>query len=92
MGDFKHPQPFTLAQVSELDIGTLAEGTTLSTTPTHLIHNPEITRLQNSLHHLQSTQNELQLLVDTMSIPDVEFSAAIQENKDVMYAITSPVS
>lgn len=27
-----------------------------------------------------------------MSIPDVEFSAAIQENKDVMYAITSPVS
>jgi len=36
------------------------------------------------LRLLNSTQNELQLLVDTSSTPDAEFLSAIQENKDVI--------
>jgi hypothetical protein len=88
---FKHPQPFTLAQVSELDVSVLAEGVACTyrypQTPERI--SLEITRLQNSLNHLRSTQSELQLLVDTMSTPDVEFMSAIQENKDVMYAMVT---
>jgi len=46
----------------------------------------EITRLQHSLDHLKSTQDQLQYLIDTTSesAPDPDFLGAIQENKDVM--------
>jgi hypothetical protein len=39
------------------------------------------------------TQNELQLLVDTISMtPDAaEFMSAIQDNREVMYAISTPL-
>lgn len=49
----------------------------------------EITRLQHSLDHLKYTQNQLQHLVDTTSgsVPDPDFTGAIQENKDVMYDV-----
>ena len=51
----------------------------------------EITRLQHSLDHLKSTQDQLQYLIDTTSesTPDPDFIGAIQENIDVMYEAIS---
>jgi len=68
---FRYPQPFTWAQVIDLDVGTISQ---------------EITRLQHSLDHLKFTQDQLQHLIDTTahSAPDPEFMGAIQENVDVI--------
>jgi hypothetical protein len=90
---FEFPQPFTWAQVMDLDVGAISEGnrlTILTTVRSELIVQ-EITRLQHSLEHLKSTQDELQYLIDTTSdsIPDPEFIGAVQENVDVMYETNS---
>jgi len=76
---FRYPQPFTWAQVMDLDVGTISQ---------------EITRLQDSLYHLKSTQDELQYLIDTTadSIPDPEFMDTIQENVDVINSQEERVS
>ena len=90
---FRYPQPFTWAQAMDLDIGTISQGTQVTIQP-HAgwkIRNKlivqEITRLQHSLGHLKSTQDQLQSLIDTTadSAPDPEFMGALQENIDVMY-------
>ena len=89
---FKYPQPFTWAQVMDLDIGTISQGTQLPRSggteerDSDRLIVQEITRLQHSLDHLKSTQDQLQYLVDTTSdsTPDPDFLGAIQENKDVM--------
>ena len=92
---FKYPQPFTWAQVMDLDVGTISQGTQLAKLTkvgereacSGKLIVQEITRLQHSLDHLKSTQDELQYLIDTTvdSVPDPEFMGAIQENVDVMY-------
>lgn len=85
---FKYPQPFTWAQVMDLDIGSISQGTQLAmlTEVRNKSIVQEITRLQHSLDHLKSTQDQLQYLIDTTanSAPDPEFMGAIQENMDVM--------
>lgn len=85
---FKYPQPFTWAQVVDLDVGTISQGTQLTTLTEdgNRLIIQEITRLQHSLDHLKSTQDQLQYLIDTTadSAPDPEFMGAIQENIDVM--------
>ncbi|KAF9652191.1 hypothetical protein BDM02DRAFT_3109616 [Thelephora ganbajun] len=76
---FKYPQPFTWAQVMDLDVVTISQ---------------EITRLQHSLDHLKSTQDQLQYFIDTTSesAPDPEFMGAIQENIDVINSQEERVS
>lgn len=46
----------------------------------------EITRLQNSLAHLRSTQEQLREAHEES--PDPDFEQAIQENEDVMCVLT----
>lgn len=86
---FKYPQPFTWAQAMDLDVGTISQGTRQLITPRgrdSKLTVQEITRLQHSLDHLKSTQDQLQYLIDTTSesTPDPDFIGAIQENLDVM--------
>jgi hypothetical protein len=91
---FKYPQPFTWAQVMDLDVGTISQGTQLTNHTEETegkgkvrkLIVQEITRLQHSLDHLKSTQDQLQYLIDTTSesTPDPDFIGAIQENIDVM--------
>jgi len=85
---FKYPQPFTWAQVMDLDVGTISQGTRNSQSRGEVrkLTVQEITRLQHSLDHLKSTQDQLQYLIDTTSesVPDPDFIGAIQENIDVM--------
>ena len=45
----------------------------------------EIARLQNSLVHLKSTQEQLKEAYE--EYPDPEFEQAIKENEDVMYVL-----
>ena len=44
----------------------------------------EIARLQNSLQHLQETQNQLRQHIQESDQPDPDFLEAIQENDTVM--------
>lgn len=60
----RYPQPFTLSQAVGLDVSTITE---------------EIARLQNSLSHLRSTQEQLK---DALAEdPDPEFTKAVEENQ-----------
>jgi hypothetical protein len=54
---------------------------------TYLLRNPnslEISRLQNSLRVLSSTQKQLQDALDEQDIPDADLQQAFQENLEVV--------
>ncbi|OBZ70021.1 hypothetical protein A0H81_09976 [Grifola frondosa] len=64
----RYPQPFTLEDARQLDIGIITE---------------EMSRLQNSLNHLKRTQEDLrEALLSTPGDPD--FMEAVEENEDVI--------
>ncbi|KZP32978.1 hypothetical protein FIBSPDRAFT_943943 [Athelia psychrophila] len=65
----RYPQPFSLEQAIHLEVPIISE---------------EITRLQHSLQHLKSTQEELREYVASESQPDPELVAAIVENEGVI--------
>ncbi|WOO83250.1 uncharacterized protein LOC62_05G006773 [Vanrija pseudolonga] len=62
-----HPQPFTLAEAQQLDVGVIVA---------------EITRLQNSLAHLATSQAELASFLAEDDDPDLR--AAYDENAGVI--------
>lgn len=66
-----YAQPFTLAEAVNLDIAVITE---------------EITRLQNSLWHLQQTQKTLLEYIEAERSADVdpEITKALEENKTVI--------
>ncbi|EEB94177.1 hypothetical protein MPER_07053 [Moniliophthora perniciosa FA553] len=63
----RYSQPFTLSEAAQFDVSTITE---------------EISRLQNSLHHLRQTQELLREALDTDS--DIEVKAAFDENEQVI--------
>ncbi|KAB5595485.1 TspO/MBR family domain-containing protein [Ceratobasidium theobromae] len=65
----KHAQPFTFEHACQLDPATIAE---------------EISRLQNSLRVLLSTQTQLQDEIAKQNPPDVDLQQAFQENLEVV--------
>ncbi|KAL1946850.1 hypothetical protein VTO73DRAFT_14954 [Trametes versicolor] len=65
----RYTQPFTLEEARLLDVPIISE--------------VEITRLQNSVAHLQRTQDELQDALST-SPGDTDLTEAFEENEVVM--------
>ncbi|CEL59687.1 hypothetical protein RSOLAG1IB_03620 [Rhizoctonia solani AG-1 IB] len=65
----KYTQPFTFEQACQLDAPTIAE---------------EISRLQNSLRALSSTQKQLQDAMAVDVTPDADLQQAFQENLGVI--------
>ncbi|GBE79698.1 hypothetical protein BKA93DRAFT_758315 [Sparassis latifolia] len=60
-------QPFSLEEAVRMDVSVLTE---------------EISRLQNSIEHLKTTQEELKEAMS--STPDPEFTKAVEENEVVI--------
>lgn len=86
----RYPQPFTAAQLRELDVPTITQGLykCLDHFLVQVVSNvssslKEISRLDNSLQHLGRTQKELH---DHLSEnpDDEEVSKAMLENQHVM--------
>ncbi|KAI0796710.1 hypothetical protein C8Q75DRAFT_207288 [Abortiporus biennis] len=71
----RYSQPFTLAQAISLDVGTITE---------------EISRLQNSIAHLNTTQDQLHEAIEAS--PDDEFTKALRENEIVIASQTERIS
>ncbi|CAE6466880.1 unnamed protein product [Rhizoctonia solani] len=65
----KHTQPFTFEHACQLDAPTIAD---------------EISRLQNSLRVLSSTQKQLQDAMALEITPDADLQQAFQENLGVI--------
>ncbi|KAG5724962.1 hypothetical protein E4T56_gene12490 [Termitomyces sp. T112] len=67
----RYAQPFTLAEAIKIDVAVITE---------------EITRLQNSLRHLNQTQTTLQEYINEEPSNDVdsEIIKALEENKTVI--------
>ncbi|THH14674.1 hypothetical protein EW146_g5688 [Bondarzewia mesenterica] len=87
----RHAQPFTLAEAARLDPPTITEGSNshLGIFVRHgmndaIIFVVEIARLQNSLQHLERTQDELRQCIQEAAVPDADFLDAIKENQDVI--------
>ncbi|KAJ3003911.1 hypothetical protein NUW54_g5063 [Trametes sanguinea] len=79
----RYAQPFTLEEARQLAVPIITEGEHPSVT--------EITRLQNSLAHLQRTQEELQeALLATPEDPD--FAQAYEENEIVVLSQKERIS
>lgn len=86
----RYPQPFTAAQLSELDVPTITQG--LYKCLDHFLvlvvsnvtsSSKEISRLDNSLQHLSRTQKELHDHL-AENPDDEEVSKAMLENQHVM--------
>ena len=83
----RHAQPFTFAQLAQLDIPTIAQGQVRSLRwDLLLISAAEIGRLENSLQHLTRTQEELQAHLEN-SEDDPDLREALEYNKTVMCVI-----
>ncbi|ORX38319.1 hypothetical protein BD324DRAFT_649694 [Kockovaella imperatae] len=74
-----HEHPFTLEEAILMEIDILAA---------------EIARLQNSIKHLQSTQEEIQTFIseDPENDDDGELSKALRENEDVIASQTERIT
>ena len=87
----RYAQPFTMEQIMLLDVPIITEGRdwyvlvlALSREPLILSDHPaEIARLQNSVKHLNETQEQLRDA--TQHTPDPEFIQALEENTIVMW-------
>ncbi len=85
----RYTQPFTLEEARLLDVPIISEGehrpfdasSDPHRSPAHCA--TEITRLQNSVAHLQRTQDELQDALST-SPGDTDLTQAFEENEVVM--------
>lgn len=81
-----HSHPFTLEEAKLLDINILVAGqssTPSFRTPINQLNHVEISRLRNSVTHLQKTQDELRSFL-AEEPGDVDITQAIQENDDTM--------
>jgi len=65
----RHPQPFTLAEATQLEVPVITE---------------EIARLQNSLNYLQRTQDELKEHLTGSSEEDAVLEEAYTDNSKVI--------
>lgn len=81
----RYSQPFTLEEARQLAVPIITEGTSFDfMASTWLIHTyAEISRLQNSLSHLQRTQGELKEALATAP-GDPDLTEAFEENEVVM--------
>ncbi|EPQ59464.1 hypothetical protein GLOTRDRAFT_34638 [Gloeophyllum trabeum ATCC 11539] len=65
----RHPQPFTLTEATQLEVPIITE---------------EIARLQNSLSHLQRTQDELKEHITATEAGDTVLEEAYTDNSRVI--------
>lgn len=76
----RHPQPFTLTEARQLDVGIIVTGKSVEISLT-----AEISRLQNSLTHLEQTQADLLSALEEEE--DTDLREAWSENQGVMYGL-----
>ncbi|TDL29555.1 hypothetical protein BD410DRAFT_779995 [Rickenella mellea] len=67
----RHSHPFTIQEAIQLDIPTITQ---------------EISRLQNSLAHLNETQRQLSAYISASATPDEDLQDAFRENEEVISA------
>lgn len=82
----KYPQPFTLGEATGFDVSTITEGRYLGgkSRSFSLSYEPEISRLENSLTHLRSTQDQLKPIMEETDGDEPEITKAYVENQTVM--------
>lgn len=84
----RHPQPFSYAEAMQFEIATITKGTAgkvcrpVIISPCDVV---EITRLQNSLEHLDRTQLQLREFMIEAVEKDRELVVAYEENELVMW-------
>ncbi|TFK55974.1 hypothetical protein OE88DRAFT_1722924 [Heliocybe sulcata] len=83
----RHPQPFTLAEATHLEVPVLTEGSVQSSrclTRSSETVLTEIARLQNSLNHLERTQDELKENMTGSNEEDSVLEEAYMDNSKVI--------